>query len=69
MYRGAMPFKPIQLVELFVARGIDDGVGHTIATVTNAATEGVVFLSNAEQSRAPLDEAASTLTELIRGKT
>ena len=69
MYRGAMPFKPEQLAELFVAGGIDDGAAHTMATVTIGATEGAVVLSRAKQSRAPFDEVASTLTQLVRGKT
>ena len=58
-----------RLAELFVAGGMAEGAARTMATVTIAATEGAVVLFRAEQSRAPFDEVASTLTELIRGQS
>ena len=58
-----------QLAELFVVGGMPEDAGHRMAAVTIAATEGAIVLSRAEQSRAPFDEVASTLTELIRGQS
>ena len=55
-----------QLAELFVAGGMAEDAAHTMATVTIAATEGAVVISRAQQTRAPFDEVASTLTGLIR---
>ena len=57
-----------QLAELFVVGGTAEDAAHTIATVTIAATEGAVVLSRAEQSRAPFDEVARTLSDLIRAQ-
>jgi TetR/AcrR family transcriptional repressor of lmrAB and yxaGH operons len=57
-----------QLAELFVVGGMAEDAAHTMATVTIAATEGAVVLSRAEQSRAPFDEVARTLSDLIRAQ-
>ncbi len=58
-----------QLAELFVIGGMSEDAAQRMATVTIAATEGAIVLSRAEQSRAPFDEVASTLTDLIQGQS
>jgi TetR/AcrR family transcriptional repressor of lmrAB and yxaGH operons len=54
-----------RLAALFVAGGMSEDTAHRMATVTIAATEGAVVLSRAQQSRAPFDDVASTLSDLI----
>jgi AcrR family transcriptional regulator len=57
-----------QLAGLFVVGGMSEDAAHRMATVTIAATEGAVVLSRATRSRAPFDEVASTLKDLVRGQ-
>jgi TetR/AcrR family transcriptional repressor of lmrAB and yxaGH operons len=57
-----------QLAELFVIGGMAEDAAHSMATVTIAATEGAVVLSRAQQSGAPFNEVANTLTDLVRGQ-
>ena len=57
-----------QLAELFVIGGMSADTAHRMATLTIAATEGSVVLSRAEQSRAPFDEVASSLKDLVPGQ-
>jgi len=57
-----------QIAELFVVGGMAEDAADTMATVTIAATEGAVIVSRAEQSRAPFDEVANTLRDLVRSQ-
>ena len=54
-----------QLAELFVAGGISQLVGRTLATTVIAATEGAVVLCRAEQRREPFDLVAEVLVRMV----